>query len=66
MNDLQLLPFANGRLLNQPYENEAKHILKMLLASSTFRRVLKKFRCLNDENFGSVGQRVSKLLAVKL
>ena len=38
----------------------------MLLASSTFDTVLKGYRFFIAENFGSVGQRASKLLTIKL
>ena len=44
----------------------AKTTLKMLLASWFLVCFFKRFRCLNAENLGSVGQRASKLLAVKL
>ena len=46
--------------------NRAKPILKILLASWTFCRVDKGFRSFNSENLGSIGQRVAKLLAIKL
>ena len=46
--------------------DRAKPILKILLASWTFCTVYKGFRSFNSENFGSVVQRVAKLLAIKL
>ena len=44
----------------------AKPTFKMLLASWFFVCFFKRFRCLNAENLGSVGQRAAKLLAVKV
>ena len=44
----------------------AKTTLKMLLASWFLVCFFKRFRCLNAENLGSVGQRAAKLLAVKV
>ena len=38
----------------------------MLLASWLLVCFFKRFRCLNAENLGSVGQRAAKLLAVKV
>ena len=38
----------------------------MLLASLAFYTILKGFRSFNAENLGSVGQRASKLPAVKV
>ena len=46
--------------------DSAKPILRILLASWAFRKVEKRFRSLNSENLGSVGQRAAKLLAFKL
>ena len=46
--------------------NRAKPILKVLLASLTFGTVEKGFRSFNSKNLGSVGQRVAKLLGIKL
>ena len=43
----------------------AKITLKMLLDFWFLVCFFKRFRCLNAENLGSVGQRVAKLLAVK-
>ena len=40
--------------------------LKMLPASSYLKHLFKEFRSLNTVNMGSVGQRASKLLAVKV
>ena len=44
----------------------AKTTLKMLLGSWFLVCFFKRFRCLNAENLGSVGQRAAKLLAVKV
>ena len=44
----------------------AKPTLKIRLASWAFHTILKRFRILNAENLGSVGQRAAKLLAVKV
>ena len=46
--------------------DSAKPILRILLASWTFGTVEKGLRSFNSENLGSVGQRISKLLAIKL
>ena len=46
--------------------DRAKTTFKILLASWTFDTVWKRFRSFNAENLGSVGQRVAKLLAIKL
>ena len=46
--------------------DRVKPILKILLASRTFYTVEKGFRSFNAENLGFVGQRASKLLAVKV
>ena len=45
--------------------DSAKPIPKILVASWTFGTVEKKFRSLNTENLGSVGQRTAKLLTIK-
>ena len=44
----------------------AKMTLKMLLASKYSKDLFKRFRSFNTVNMGSVGQRASKLLAVKV
>ena len=44
---------------------KGKPILKFLLASWFFIYFLKRFKSFNTVNMGSVGQRASKLLAVK-
>ena len=54
-----------------PYVNEVtlkgqKTTFEMLLASWFFVCFFKRFRSLNAENLGSVGQRAAKLLAVKV
>ena len=46
--------------------DRARPILKILLAFWTFGTVEKRLRSFNSENLGSVGQRVLKLLAVKV
>ena len=44
----------------------AKRTLKMLLVSWKFNTIKKGFRSFDDKKLGSVGQRTSKLLAVKV
>ena len=46
--------------------DSAKPILRILLASWSFKTVEKGFRSFNAENLGSLGQRTAKLLAIKL
>ena len=46
--------------------NRAKSTLKIMLASWTFDTILKRLRSFITENFGFVGQRAAKLLAIKL
>ena len=67
---LQLRTNANGRLLDSlckwGHFERAKTTLKMLLASWFLVCFLKRFRSLNAENLGSVGQRAANLPAIKL
>ena len=54
-------------LLNKPYVNEVTLTGQIpLLASWTFDTVLKGFRSFNAENLGPLGQRATKLPALKV
>ena len=67
---IQCLTTIPGRLLNSLWKwghfDRAKSTLKILLASWTFKKILKGYRSLDAENLESVGQRAAKLLAIKL
>ena len=63
---IQLWPFANGRLLNKPYENEVTLTGQNLALKCCQPFELSKgFRSFNAEKMGSVGQRAAKLLNIK-
>ena len=67
---LQLPTFAFTRLLNKTYENEVTLTgqnppLECCEHIEILCTVRKKSRSLNAKNFGSVGKRAAKLLAVK-
>ena len=68
---MQPRKFAYIRLLNKPYENEVtlrgqNIILKCYQALELRLYFGKGFRSFYTGNIGSVGQKASKLLAVKL
>ena len=65
------MPVRNGTLtkwilLKWGHFDRAKPTLKIMLVSWTSCRILKGFRLSNAENLESVGQRATKLLAVKV
>ena len=68
---VQLWTFAYVQLLNKPYENEVflreqKLPLKCCQHLKMLTYFGKGFRPFHTSNIGSVGQRITKLLAVKV